>query len=75
LAEVLNAYLAPLRARRAELLARPKLVMEALFIGTERARLVTQETLEEVHAKMGLLQTRQSAEYAAIPEPVAGVFC
>lgn len=75
LAEVLNAYLAPLRERRTTLLAHPKMVMESLYIGTKRARCLAQETMEEVHAKMGLLQTRQSAEYAAIPEPVAGVFC
>lgn len=74
LAQVLNAYLAPLRARRAELLARPKMVMEELYIGTARAQALARETLEEVHTKMGLSQTRQSAEEAAIPEP-AGVFC
>jgi tryptophanyl-tRNA synthetase len=54
LAEVLNAYLAPLRARRAELVQYPEELMAILYAGTEKARPVAQETLKEVQEKMGL---------------------
>ncbi|MBN2499461.1 MAG: tryptophan--tRNA ligase [Anaerolineales bacterium] len=54
LAEMLNAYLAPLRARRAELVQYPEELMAILYAGTEKARPVAQETLKEVQEKMGL---------------------
>ena len=74
LAEVLNTYLAPLRERRAKFIAQPKMLMEILHTGTERARLITRQTIEEVQVCMGLLQRRSSAEYSAVV-PVPGAFC
>lgn len=54
LAEVLNTYLAPLRARRAELASRPNEIRDILRIGTEKARLLARDTLAEVQDHMGL---------------------
>ena len=54
LAETLNAYLAPLRGRRQELIARPDDLHDVLRAGTEFARPVAESTLEEVMKKMGL---------------------
>ena len=54
LAEALNAYLAPLRARRAELIKKPKDALRVLEEGTEKARPLVQATLKEVLGKMGL---------------------
>lgn len=45
LAEVLNAFLDPIRTRRERVLANPDQVIEALRRGTERANAVTEETL------------------------------
>ena len=55
LAEVLNTYLAPLRERRAKFIARPKMLMEILHTGTERARHIARQTIEEVQVCLGLL--------------------
>ncbi len=54
LAEVLNAGLAPLRARRAELERHPDELLEVLRVGTQRALPIAQATLEEVHDLMGI---------------------
>ncbi len=54
LAEALNAYLEPLRARRAELIKNPKDALRVLDEGTEKARPLVQATLKEVLGKMGL---------------------
>lgn len=54
LAEALNDYLAPLRARREELLQEPGYAIEVLQAGTERARPLVQATLAEAMEKMGL---------------------
>ncbi len=54
LAEVLNGVLAPLRERRTELSAHPKMLLETLEAGTERARPIARRTLEEVMDCMGL---------------------
>ncbi|MEX2144466.1 MAG: tryptophan--tRNA ligase [Anaerolineales bacterium] len=54
LAEALNAYLAPLRARRVELLEKPKEALRVLDEGTQKARPLVQATLKEVLGKMGL---------------------
>jgi tryptophanyl-tRNA synthetase len=53
LAKALNAYLAPLRKRRDELISQPKMLLEVLFSGTVKAKFIAQQTLEEVHQKMG----------------------
>jgi tryptophanyl-tRNA synthetase len=55
LAEVLNIYLAPLRERRAKFIAQPKMLMEILHTGTERARHIARETIEEIQVCLGLL--------------------
>ena len=48
LANALNAYLAPIRERRAAVLARPERLREMLFDGSKRARTVAAETMERV---------------------------
>ena len=48
----MNAYFAPIRARRAEYAARPHLIKEVLGEGNLRARAVARETLAEVTAAM-----------------------
>lgn len=54
LAQVLNAYLDPLRRRRAEFAARPDDLMDILRNGTESVRPLAQAVLEEVETKIGL---------------------
>jgi len=54
LAEALNDYLAPLRARRKILLAHPDELKEILASGTEKARILAGQTMDEVMRKMGL---------------------
>jgi tryptophanyl-tRNA synthetase len=54
LAIALNEYLAPLRARRASLMQKPEVLLEILASGTAQARLLAEQTLEEVMQKMGL---------------------
>jgi tryptophanyl-tRNA synthetase len=46
--------LVPLRTRRAELQANPKLVDEALATGADKARVLARETMREVRDAMGL---------------------
>jgi tryptophanyl-tRNA synthetase len=48
LVAALEAVLAPMRERRAEVLARPGRVREILFDGSARARVVARETMERV---------------------------
>ncbi len=74
LAEILNTYLSPLRERRAGIISRPKMLRETLHAGTERARLIARQTLEEVLGCMGLVQGQSSPRYSAgVPHP--GAFC
>jgi len=54
LAEKLNAYLAPIREKRSELIEHPDELAEILRRGTEQARPIAQATLQEVEQKMGL---------------------
>ncbi|HEY6072203.1 MAG TPA: tryptophan--tRNA ligase [Anaerolineales bacterium] len=74
LAKVLNTYLAPLRERRAAILAHPEQLMEVLYGGTERARRIASATLEEVYEKMGLLHDRALDEKVR-GRPANGAFC
>jgi tryptophanyl-tRNA synthetase len=53
-AENLNASLAPFRARRAELAARPDAVQAVLENGAARARAIAEKTMEEVRAAVQL---------------------
>ena len=55
LATALNAFLAPIRERRAPYEQRPELVREALIEGSRQARKVAQATMAEVRDKMGIL--------------------
>jgi tryptophanyl-tRNA synthetase len=52
LANALNAYLTPIRERRAAILARPDLLKEILFDGSRRARTIAAATLERVREAM-----------------------
>jgi len=74
LADVLNAYLAPLRERRAELISQPKMLMEVLFSGTVKAKFIAQQTLEEAYARMGLLHSQSFSE-KVLANNIGGIFC
>jgi len=54
LAASMETELVPIRARAAELAARPSLVTEALGDGAARARTVAQATMAQVRGRMGL---------------------
>lgn len=54
LAASMEVELVPIRARAAELSARPSLVTEALGDGAARARTVAKATMAEVRSRMGL---------------------
>jgi tryptophanyl-tRNA synthetase len=70
LAEHLNAALAPIRARAADLQANPERVIEILGDGAARARRVAQETLREARDRMGFMPRageRGPARAATLP--------
>ena len=73
LAGKLNAYLAPLRERRAEFISRPRELMEVLFSGTVEAKFIAQQTLEETYEKMGLLTSRSFSE-KVLRNDIEGIF-
>jgi tryptophanyl-tRNA synthetase len=54
LAQNMNESLAPLRAKRQELAAKPDYINKVLADGAERARVIARETMKEVRQKMGL---------------------
>jgi tryptophanyl-tRNA synthetase len=54
LAAALNAHLEPIRARRADLLARPSALRDILHEGSRKARRVAQETMARVRAAVKL---------------------
>jgi tryptophanyl-tRNA synthetase len=54
LAAALNAYLQPMRARRAELLAKPSTLRDILHEGSRKARGIAHETMERVRAAVKL---------------------
>ena len=54
LALALNAFLDPIRERRAHYEARPKLVREALAAGTSHAKKVAEGTMADVRAALRL---------------------
>jgi tryptophanyl-tRNA synthetase len=54
LAANINKYLEPLRERRQEYQQRPGYVREVLEDGGKKARVIAQQTIGEVYAKMGL---------------------
>ncbi len=53
---VLKELLEPIRERRNELAKDPSYVMDVLRDGTDKCRLITQETLDEVKAGLGLFR-------------------
>jgi tryptophanyl-tRNA synthetase len=55
LAEAINRDLAPLRARRVDLVANPEYVQQVMVDGANRARVIARQTLDEVKSKMGLV--------------------
>ena len=57
LATALNAHLDPLRARRADVLARPSALREILHEGSRKARAVAQDTMERVRSAVKLKYT------------------
>ncbi|MEO5896687.1 MAG: tryptophan--tRNA ligase [Vicinamibacterales bacterium] len=54
LAAALNAHLEPIRARRAQVLAKPEALREILHEGSRKARAVAQETMERVRSAVKL---------------------
>jgi tryptophanyl-tRNA synthetase len=54
LARALNAYLEPMRERRAQVVARPETLKDILFEGSKKARVVARETMERVRAAVKL---------------------
>ena len=58
LAKALNARLAPMRARRAELLAKPSALREILYEGSRKARSIAEETMDRVRAAVKLRYDR-----------------
>jgi tryptophanyl-tRNA synthetase len=54
LAAALNAYMDPIRARRADVLAKPETLREILHEGSRKARGVAAETMERVRAAVKL---------------------
>ena len=55
LAQEINSTMKPFREQRAALAAKPKHIANLLADGTQRARIIARETLEEVKLKMGLI--------------------
>jgi len=74
LVEVLNAYLAPLRERRAEYISQPKMLLEVLYSGTVKAKFIAQQTLEETHQKIGLMHSQSFSE-KVLSNNISGIFC
>jgi tryptophanyl-tRNA synthetase len=64
LARALNAFLDPLRERRAKFSARPDLVEEIVVEGSRRARAIAQEILERARAAMKMSYYRGVRERA-----------
>jgi tryptophanyl-tRNA synthetase len=54
--------LSPLQERYVELRAKPKLVTDVLAQGAEKARVIAQKTMAEVHSAMGLTSASQKVE-------------
>jgi tryptophanyl-tRNA synthetase len=58
LADNLNAHFASYVTKRAELVANPARVTEILEQGAQKARAIAQQTMAEVHGKLGLWRSR-----------------
>lgn len=77
LAGVLNAALAPLRARRASLATHPERVLEILREGTRQARPLAQETISDAMQRMGLSLALELYDDPNLPQQhiLRGAFC
>jgi len=64
LARALNAFLAPLRERRAQYAARPEYIEEIIVEGSRRARAIAQETLDRARDAMKMSYYRGVRERA-----------
>ncbi|MDR7543496.1 MAG: tryptophan--tRNA ligase [Armatimonadota bacterium] len=64
LARALNAFLAPIRERRAQYAARPAYIEEIVVEGSRRARAIAQETLDRVRDAMKMSYYRGVRERA-----------
>lgn len=74
-AAAVNAYLAPLRERRAEIAAHPGRVLEILQHGSDRARPTAEETLQEAMRLMGLSTGLELNGETALQPQLKGPFC
>ena len=54
LAKALNAHLEPLRARRAEVLAKPSTLRDILAEGSKKARGIAEQTMDRVRGAVKL---------------------
>ena len=54
LAKAINALLEPLRERRAEVISRDGYIREIVMDGSQKARLIAQETMKRVRELIGL---------------------
>jgi tryptophanyl-tRNA synthetase len=62
LAASMNAELDPIRARAAELEAKPARVLEVLAAGAERARTIAESTMQDVRRAMGMYPSAPGAK-------------
>jgi tryptophanyl-tRNA synthetase len=74
LANALNAFLEPIRQRRAAFAARPQSLDDILAAGAARAHPIAEATLDEVHAVMGFA-TRASTGVTSQAMQPALAFC
>jgi tryptophanyl-tRNA synthetase len=74
LANALNAFLEPIRQRRAAFAARPQSLDDILAAGAARAHPIAEATLDEVHAAMGF-GTRASTGVTSQAMQPAWAFC
>lgn len=75
LARKLNQSLKPLRERRAKFIAQPAYLREILFHGSNRARQIARQTLEEVLTAMGLTLGLALQPESGQRNPASGAFC
>ncbi len=75
LSKKLNQSLEPLRERRAKLIAQPAYLREILFHGSNRARQIARQTLEEALSAMGLTLGLALQPESRQSNPATGAFC
>ncbi|GIV65149.1 MAG: tryptophan--tRNA ligase [Bellilinea sp.] len=75
LAKKLNQSLQPLREQRARFISQPAYLREILYHGSNRARQIARQTLEEVLTAMGLTLGLALQPENGQTSPSAGAFC